>query len=80
MNDIEFHTYYNFLLHKRRKEIEVTPVTPSHPRGILANLNLNQILFDSTLHLHTHVLLMYVTTEVAMYIAADAVFPAGNDV
>lgn len=55
-------------------------VTPNRLRGILANLNLNQILFDSTLHLHTHVLLMYVTTEVAMYVAADAVFSRRNDV
>ena len=63
-----------FLCAKTQKEIEVTPVTPNRLRGILANLNLNQILIDSTLHLHTHVLLMYVTTEVAMYVAADAVF------
>ena len=63
-----------FLCAKTQKEIEVTTVTPNRLRGILANLNLNQILIDSTLHLHTYVLLMYVTTEVAMYVAADAVF------
>lgn len=67
-----------FLCAKTQKEIEVTPVTPNRLRGILANLNLNQILFDSALHLHTYVLLMYVTTEVAMYITADTVFSRGK--
>ena len=35
-----------FLCAKAQKEIEVTTVTPNRLRGILANLNLNQILFE----------------------------------
>ena len=69
-----------FLCAKTQKEIEVAPVTPNRLRGILANLNLNQILFDSTLHLHTYVLLSMSQQRWPCMSQLTPCFPAGNDV
>ena len=61
-------------------EIEVRKYTPKTIRSYRCNLNLNQILFDSTLHLHTYVLLSMSQQRWPCMSQLTPCFPAGNDV
>ena len=59
---------------KTQKEIEVIAIALNRSWTILSNLNLNQILFDSLFNFHLDTLyfdMMYVTTEAAVYAAAE---------